>query len=163
MTFGQKLKKLRTDKNLTQEQLAQRLFVTRTAISKWETDSGYPGIDSLKLIADFFGVTIDQLISDDDVANQRALEQKRATKCYIAAVIFLVCTVIFALLSYFWGQIYFNIGGVVCLIGYVVFALLAKPKYKRIEARKVVLPYVISRIVIFAIVAGVMVYTILSL
>ena len=163
MTFGQKLKKLRTDKNLTQEQLAQRLFVTRTAISKWETDSGYPGIDSLKLIAEFFGVTIDQLISDDDVANQRALEQKRATKCYIASVIFLVCTVIFALLSYFLGQIYFNIGGVVCLIGYVVFALLAKPKYKRIEARKVVLPYVISRIVIFAIVAGVMVYTILSL
>ena len=108
-------------------------------------------------------MTIDQLISDDDVANQRVLEQKRATKCYIAAVIFLVCTVIFALLSYFFGQIYFNIGGVVCLIGYVVFSLLAKPKYKRIEARKVVLPYVISRIVIFAIVAGVMVYTILSL
>jgi len=49
------------------------------------------------------------------------------------------------------------------MIGYVVFALLAKPKYKRIEARKVVLPYVISRIVIFAIVVGVMVYTIFTL
>ena len=46
MTFGQKLKKLRNDNNLTQEQLAEMIFVTRTAISKWETDNGYPSIDS---------------------------------------------------------------------------------------------------------------------
>ena len=50
MTFGQKLKKLRTENNLTQEELAEALFVTRTAVSKWETDKGYPGIDSLKII-----------------------------------------------------------------------------------------------------------------
>ncbi len=39
MTFGQKLKKIRNDNGLTQEQLAEKIFVTRTAISKWETDS----------------------------------------------------------------------------------------------------------------------------
>ena len=50
MTFGEKLKKLRNDNGLTQEQLADKIFVTRTAISKWETDKGFPSIDSLKAI-----------------------------------------------------------------------------------------------------------------
>lgn len=39
MTFGEKLKKLRTDNELTQDELAEKIFVTRTAISKWETDN----------------------------------------------------------------------------------------------------------------------------
>lgn len=53
MTFGQKLKTLRTGRNMTQDDLARELFVTRTAVSKWENDRGYPGIDSLKEISRF--------------------------------------------------------------------------------------------------------------
>ena len=63
MTFGEKLKKLRTDKNLTQDELAEKIYVTRTAISKWETDKGYPSIDSLKQLSNLFEVSIDELIS----------------------------------------------------------------------------------------------------
>ena len=51
MTLGEKLKKLRTDKNLTQEELAEILFVSRTAISKWESGRGFPNIESLKAIS----------------------------------------------------------------------------------------------------------------
>ena len=51
MTFGEKLKKLRTDSGLTQYELAEKIYVTRTAISKWESDRGYPNIDSLKATA----------------------------------------------------------------------------------------------------------------
>ena len=51
MDFCDKLKKLRKDNNLTQEEFAEKIFVTRTAVSKWETGNGYPSLESLKLIA----------------------------------------------------------------------------------------------------------------
>lgn len=54
MEFNEKLQQLRTGKNLTQEQLAEQLYVSRTAISKWESGKGYPNIESLKCISKFF-------------------------------------------------------------------------------------------------------------
>ncbi len=67
MEFNEKLQILRKQKNLTQEELAQALFVSRTAVSKWESGRGYPNIDSLKAIAKFFGVTVDDLLTGDEV------------------------------------------------------------------------------------------------
>ena len=66
MEFNEKLQELRKQKGLTQEELAQSLFVSRTAISKWESGRGYPNIESLKAIAKFFSVTVDELISTDE-------------------------------------------------------------------------------------------------
>ena len=66
MEFNEKLQELRKSKNLTQEELASTLFVSRTAISKWESGRGYPSIDSLKALSNFFGVTIDELLSGDE-------------------------------------------------------------------------------------------------
>ena len=54
MELNKKLQQLRKQKNLTQEELAEALYVSRTAISKWESGRGYPNIDSLKAIAKFF-------------------------------------------------------------------------------------------------------------
>ena len=54
MEFHEKLQELRKRKNMTQEELAQALYVSRTAISKWESGKGYPSIDSLKAISTFF-------------------------------------------------------------------------------------------------------------
>lgn len=67
MEFHEKLQELRKQKNLTQEELSEMLFVSRTAISKWESGRGYPSIDSLKAIAEFFGVTIDELLSNREL------------------------------------------------------------------------------------------------
>lgn len=67
MEFNEKLQELRKQKGLTQKELAQALYISRTAISKWESGRGYPNIDSLKAITKFFGVTIDQLLSDDEL------------------------------------------------------------------------------------------------
>ena len=63
MEFHEKLQELRKKKGLTQEELAKELYVSRTAISKWESGKGYPNIDSLKEISKFFSVTIDELLS----------------------------------------------------------------------------------------------------
>ena len=54
MEFNEKLQELRKQKGLTQEELAVTLFVSRTAVSKWESGRGYPNIESLKTIAEFF-------------------------------------------------------------------------------------------------------------
>ena len=63
MEFGEKLQELRKSRGLTQEELAEALYVSRTAVSKWESGRGYPAIDSLKAIAGFFSVSIDDLLS----------------------------------------------------------------------------------------------------
>ena len=67
MEFNEKLQKLRTGEKLTQEELAEKLYVSRTAISKWESGRGYPSIDSLKAIAQYFHVTIDELIGGEEM------------------------------------------------------------------------------------------------
>ena len=59
-----KIKELRISKNLTQQQLADELHVTKQAISKWEKGKSVPDITSIELIASFFGVSADYLIND---------------------------------------------------------------------------------------------------
>lgn len=67
MELSEKLQQLRKQQNLTQEELAHALYVSRAAISKWESGRGYPSIDSLKAIADYFGLTVDELICGNDL------------------------------------------------------------------------------------------------
>ena len=65
MEFHEKLQELRKSRGLTQEELAEALYVSRTAISKWESGRGYPSIDSLKEISNFFSVSLDDLLSSE--------------------------------------------------------------------------------------------------
>ena len=67
MEFNEKIQELRKKTIQTQEELSEILFVSRTAISKWKSGRGYPSIDSLKAIAKFFGVTIDELLSNREL------------------------------------------------------------------------------------------------
>lgn len=86
MTFGEKLKQLRSDKGFTQEELAQRLYVSRTAISKWESGRGFPNIESLKALATCFSVTVDELLSGDEwitLAEQDQKQKERRMKATI--------------------------------------------------------------------------------
>lgn len=77
MEFNEKLQELRKQKGITQEELAKYLYVSRTAISKWESGRGYPGIDSLKAIAKFFSVTVDELLSSDEILSIAEKEEKQ--------------------------------------------------------------------------------------
>ncbi|MBQ2302706.1 MAG: helix-turn-helix transcriptional regulator, partial [Oscillospiraceae bacterium] len=76
MEFNEKLQELRKQKGFTQEELAERLFVSRTAVSKWESGRGYPNIDSLKAISKLFSVTIDELLSGDELLSIAEEENK---------------------------------------------------------------------------------------
>ena len=76
MEFGEKLQELRKSRGLTQEELAEALFVSRTAISKWDSGRGYPSIDSLKCISSYFSVTIDDLLSGEKLITIAETENK---------------------------------------------------------------------------------------
>ena len=89
MEFNEKLQELRKNKGLTQEELAESLFVSRTAISKWESGRGYPSIDSLKAIARFFTVTIDELICSDEMISVAENEKREFADKYVS----LICNV----------------------------------------------------------------------
>ena len=78
MDFGEKLKALRTERGLTQEQLAAKLYVSRTAVSKWETGGGSPNLDSLQVVARLFDVSVDDLLSTDDLI-VLARDERRST------------------------------------------------------------------------------------
>ena len=89
MEFNEKLQELRKSKGLTQEELAEKLFVSRTAISKWESGRGYPSLDSLKEIARFFSVTIDDLICSDEMISVAENEKREFADKYVS----LICNV----------------------------------------------------------------------
>jgi Predicted transcriptional regulators len=74
--FCEKLQALRKERDLTQEELAEALYVSRTAISKWESGRGYPSIDSLKEISKFFLITIDELLSGEQIISIAEKENK---------------------------------------------------------------------------------------
>ncbi len=76
MEFNEKLQELRKNRGLTQEELAEDLYVSRTAISKWESGRGYPSIDSLKEISKFFSVSIDDLLSGEKIISIAEKENK---------------------------------------------------------------------------------------
>lgn len=67
MDFGEKIQKIRKQNNLTQEELAEKLYVSRTAISKWESGKGYPSIDLLKQISKVFNISLDKLLSSEEL------------------------------------------------------------------------------------------------
>ncbi|MBR0420827.1 MAG: helix-turn-helix transcriptional regulator [Erysipelotrichaceae bacterium] len=65
MNLGQRIKDFRAGKGLNQEELAERLYVSRQTISSWENDKSYPDIHSLLMMSDLFGVSLDTLIKGD--------------------------------------------------------------------------------------------------
>ena len=93
MEFNEKLQELRKSRGLTQEELAEELYVSRTAISKWESGRGYPSIDSLKEISNYFSVTIDELLSSEKLLSIAEKENKANLQS--------MCDLLFGLLDVF--------------------------------------------------------------
>lgn len=105
MEFNEKLQELRKQKGLTQEELAQALYVSRTAISKWESGRGYPNIDSLKAISKFYSVTVDELLSGDELLTLAEEDTKQKEK-HLQDLVFgmLDCAAAMFLFLPFFGQ-----------------------------------------------------------
>ncbi|WP_020614741.1 helix-turn-helix domain-containing protein [Sediminispirochaeta bajacaliforniensis] len=92
MEFNAKLQQLRTNAGLTQEQLAEKLFVSRVTVSKWESGRGYPNIESLKLIAKVFSVLVDELLSGDELITIAENQTREASRN--------ICSLVFGVLDF---------------------------------------------------------------
>ena len=146
MEFNEKLQELRRQRGLTQEELAEHLYVSRTAVSKWESGRGYPNIESLKAVGKFFSVSIDDLLSSDQVLDLAEADHKER-EGHLRDLVFglLDCSAVLLLFLPFLGQTvdgvvqgvsllqlteaasYLRTAYFVCVIGLVVtgFLLLA--------------------------------------
>jgi len=71
MSYGNKIKELRKQHNLTQSELADKLFVSRQAVSLWEQDKVAPSKDTLLMLKELFGISIDEWIGENEVANSQ--------------------------------------------------------------------------------------------
>ncbi len=131
MKFSEKLKKLRTERNMTQEELADKIFVTRTAISKWETDNGYPSIESLKQLAKFFGTSVDELISEEDIVQKEKLDKNKNRTNFIISLVCFAVALAFSLSGAFTQYKFLFAIAVAAAACFVFFAELSIPKEKR--------------------------------
>lgn len=105
MEFGKKLQQLRNQKKMTQEDLAEAIYISRTAISKWESGRGCPTIDSLKLISKLFSVSIDELLSGEELMQIAETENKEKIKSLFDVVFgILDCAVVLLFFLPFLGQ-----------------------------------------------------------
>ena len=105
MEFNEKLQELRRQKGLTQEELAEILFVSRTAVSKWESGRGMPSIESLKAISKFFAVTLDELLSSEELLSIAEDDHKKK-ETHIREMMYglLDCSMALLFLLPFFGQ-----------------------------------------------------------
>lgn len=95
MEFGEKLKKTREEKGMTQQALAEQLFVTRQAVSRWENGARYPDIITVRKLARILDVSIDELLLDEETHDlvkktpviEDRKEEKAQTAVYVAAAL----------------------------------------------------------------------------
>ena len=105
MEFGKQIKKLRQEAQLSQEELAERIYVSRQTISNWENDKSYPDVNSLVLLSETFQISLDKLIKGDievmkDVIQKEEIEKmNRYGKIY---TIMLIVTAISAVPLFMW-------------------------------------------------------------
>lgn len=94
MEFSAQIKKIRTDNQLTQEQLAQQLNVSRQTISSWENNRNIPDLEMVVSIAKLFNISLDQLILGDDIMREKLVkdssEVKKAKINMVSVILFLL-------------------------------------------------------------------------
>lgn len=126
MTLGENLKRLRTEKGLSQEEVAGQLFLSRQTVSKWENNQAEPGVENLKALAKLYGVTLDQLLGTEngqatfEGAEQgpSQVEQRRDDRDYLIWTGALLAVVV--LKSIFTLEVYGNINVPFSLLAMVV-------------------------------------------
>ena len=105
MELNEQIKKYRTEMNLSQEELAEKIYVTRQSVSNWENGKTYPDIHSLLLLSSLFGISLDQLVKGDieimkaEIKKEEIAKMNRDGKIY---TIMLIATAISAVPLFMW-------------------------------------------------------------
>lgn len=77
MLFGEKLKKEREKRGWSQDYLAEKIYVSRQSVSKWETNRNYPSVEVIINLSDLFDITIDELLRSDDGLKEKVIQDSK--------------------------------------------------------------------------------------
>lgn len=95
MNFNEKLKEIRKSQSLTQEQFADKIFVSRNAVAKWESNRGYPDIQNLITISEVFGISLDDLMKNDKMLKKKIISDSASKKWHLLVIIYLIAIIIY--------------------------------------------------------------------
>lgn len=121
--------KLRKENNYSQEVLADKIGVSRQAVSKWERNEASPDIQNIQLLADIFDISIDELVGRktiEETQNTNNFEEKRKQ---VVTATFLISLILYLILGYVWnGWAYWLILYAMIPLSYVLFNIFYKQK-----------------------------------
>ena len=115
MDFSSKLREIRKKENLTQEEFAEKIFVSRNAVAKWETNRGYPDIQNLITISDIFEISLDELIKEDKNVKNKIIAENSSKKWHLLVIIYLITIILYIL--------YFLFAHKIFMIGFLIATL----------------------------------------
>ncbi|OAS13941.1 helix-turn-helix domain-containing protein [Paenibacillus oryzisoli] len=149
MVFGEKLKSERTKQGWSQEELAEKLFVSRQSVSKWENGQNYPSIEIIIKISDLFGITIDELLKSDEeltktvIKTSKQLAYPRMKFLFdvlvsIGLVVLVIKLVVLVLnkvttldITLYGGSFFWNFGSLILMVVGGIGSGMMKEKYKQ--------------------------------
>lgn len=140
MELSKQIKKHRAMLNLSQEDLAEKIYVTRQTISNWENDKSYPEINSLLLMSSLFDISLDQLIKGDLEIMKEAIKSEDIQKFNYYGNLFTICLIACVLssvpLAHFFGRV-----GIAVWVVLSVITLLLSIKVEKLKKENNVQTY----------------------
>ena len=147
MEVGNQIKKYRQSINLTQEELAEKIYVTRQTVSNWENGKNYPDLNSLIMPCDLFNISLDILVKGDVIEMKKQVVQDDVRKFKRDTVIFTVLMIV-TLLSAIPLFLYLELVGIalwLVIAGVMIFCSIRLNKQKRnnnIQTYREILAYI---------------------
>jgi transcriptional regulator with XRE-family HTH domain len=148
MIFAEKLKSERKNKAWSQEELAEKLFVSRQSVSKWENGQNYPSIEIIIKVSDLFGVSIDELLRSDEELTKKVINDSKQLAHpkikFIFDVLFLIGVALLMIklgtvilnkltaldFTLYGGSFFWNFASLFLMIGAGIGSSVVKEKYK---------------------------------
>lgn len=97
MEIGNQIKKYRAELKLSQEELADKIFVTRQTISNWENEKNYPDVKSLVMLSNLFGISLDQLVKGDLEEMKRQIKESDVREFYRQGTVYSILAIVMML------------------------------------------------------------------
>lgn len=120
MDIGSRIKKYREEQNISQEELALKIFVSRQTISNWETDKSYPDIKSLIMLSNIFNVSLDNFIKKDIEEMRKIIDSKKVKKFNVMSYVFLVEMLVLIVSAYPLFKLLDFIGFIIWISLYII-------------------------------------------
>lgn len=131
--IGKQIKKYRIERNLSQDELAEKVYVSRQSISNWENDKNYPDMQSLLLLSTLFEITLDVLVKGDIDKMKNLIEQGDMNRFKKDSAYFGILLVLMMItpLPLFIFLSYFGLGVWICISGLGVYFAMKVEKHKK--------------------------------